>query len=112
MNKKYALLYVLTQFTLCSVAQLNVTPSGNAVQLAQMIVGRGVIVSNAALSGSFGSAGIFSGHSSIGLDSGIMLTNGLAALAEGPNNLENAGYAWGAAGDQWGFSKFNQPARS
>jgi len=59
-------------------AQLQVTGSGNAVQLAQRLVGDGVTISNVSFNGTNEMAGIFNnlGGTNIGIDSGIVLTNG------------------------------------
>lgn len=91
MNKSILFFAILFMgFTLN--AQVTITPTNNAAQLAQYLVGNGVTISNpilncgAAPAGgvNYGS-GIFTVTSSnLGLDSGIILTSGTAAAAAGP----------------------------
>ncbi|RYE09696.1 MAG: hypothetical protein EOP51_33260, partial [Sphingobacteriales bacterium] len=92
--KRLSLLLIVFLFAQLQVsAQLVVTaPSSTstfspAMQLARMLVGQGVTVSNAQLSGAPVSYGKFNGvNSNIGLDSGVLLTTGRALHAIGPNN--------------------------
>jgi gliding motility-associated-like protein len=64
-------------------AQLQMTPSSVANQLAQKLVGEGVTISNATISGSTLSSGFFKnlGGNNIGLDSGIVLSTGRVQTA-------------------------------
>ncbi|GAA4322826.1 choice-of-anchor L domain-containing protein [Flaviaesturariibacter amylovorans] len=66
--------------------QLVVTESADAQALAQKLVGAGVLVSNVTLRGPTVSAGFFAhvGGTNLGLDSGIVLTNGRARSLSGP----------------------------
>ncbi len=83
-----------------SKAQLQLNSNVTAQQLAQAIVGNGCMVTNAALVCPDTAKAIFTNVSSnIGLQNGILLTNGAASIANGPNNLPNAGYNDGAPGD-------------
>lgn len=65
---------------LSSHAQLVVTTNSNAIALAQRIAGEGVAISNATLTGNPEMTGFFknSGNNKIGIDSGIIITNGRA----------------------------------
>ncbi|MEO8770281.1 MAG: choice-of-anchor L domain-containing protein [Ferruginibacter sp.] len=67
-------------FANVSNSQLLITTQNNAQALAQRLVGDGVTISNVTLSGDSISTGFFRNISgtSIGLDSGIVLTNGRA----------------------------------
>ncbi|MFN5941923.1 MAG: choice-of-anchor L domain-containing protein [Bacteroidota bacterium] len=60
-------------------AQINVTPSQTAAQLAQMLTGNGVVVTNPTLNCPMQANGLFfTVASNLGLDSGIILTSGRA----------------------------------
>src|SRR5690348_4993507 len=63
-----------------SLAQLQITTNNTASALAQKLVGDGVIISNATITNSPISTGFFynQGGTNIGMDSGIVLTNGRA----------------------------------
>ncbi|MBL7701222.1 MAG: choice-of-anchor L domain-containing protein [Ferruginibacter sp.] len=63
-----------------SAAQLQITAESNAQALVQKLLGPGVTVSNVSLTGHPAMTGIFNNISgtSIGIDSGIVLTNGRA----------------------------------
>lgn len=78
---------------ICSVpfmtqAQLNVSSSASAQDLANAILGSGVSVSNVVLDCGPGGSGTFSngGTTNIGLNEGILLTSGRASDAIGPND--------------------------
>ncbi|MCW3074124.1 MAG: type sorting protein [Flaviaesturariibacter sp.] len=70
------------------VAQLTITAPANAQALAQKLVGEGVQISNVQLTGPLSNTGFFRNVSgtSISLDSGILLTSGLATGASGPSS--------------------------
>ncbi len=69
-------------------AQLQVTASSNATQLAQTLAGSGVIVSNAKINCPTGASGLFNGtNSNLGITSGILPTNGMVANAMDPNTV-------------------------
>jgi gliding motility-associated-like protein len=61
-------------------AQLQITTNNNATALAQKLVGEGVIISNATITSNPIATGFFRnfGGTKIGMDSGIVLTNGRA----------------------------------
>ncbi len=69
-------------------AQMTVNSSVTAAQLAQALVGTGVQVSNAVLNCGTGGFGLFNvTGGNLGMQSGIILTNGSAVNAIGPNSL-------------------------
>jgi len=75
-----------------SFGQLTVTGGLTANDLAQILAGPGVSVSNATLTGSTQASGSFDGSASnIGMNSGVLLTTGPLNIAIGPNNTESAG---------------------
>lgn len=80
-------------------AQVNITNTQSAIALAEKLTGQGVTVLNPVLSCDYFAAGIFKTTSSnLGLDSGILLTTGIAADASGfAGNL--ASTRLNAAGD-------------
>src|SRR5688572_9749144 len=81
-------------------AQLVVTQNTNATQLAQNLVGPGVVVSNAVMNCPSNAAGTFNGvGANIGLPGGVVLTSGSINSCVGPNNQGGAGASNGAAGD-------------
>lgn len=83
-------------------AALVVTTSGNANTLTNSILGSGVTLVGAPVysTDSTGASGTFTGGASagIGINSGLILTTGLASLAPGPNNSGSAGAYNGVAG--------------
>lgn len=91
-----------------SHAVLMVTPSSDANALANTILGAGVTITSATFTGAAGSAGTFVGGTGVGptplpvglgIESGIILTTGLATTAEGPNVEDDAGTSHFTAGD-------------
>lgn len=76
----YALTLLLLLAALCGHAQLTVQTQNNALLLARKLVGDGVVVQNATYQGGSASAGFFTnaGGNQLGLDSGLVLTNGRA----------------------------------
>jgi len=77
-----------------------VTASNNAAALAAMLVGPGVIISDATFSGDAAAAGIFSGgQMSVGIDSGVVLSTGEAVNVQGPNQSDSLSTDFGRAGD-------------
>ncbi|MGF1564553.1 MAG: choice-of-anchor L domain-containing protein, partial [Flavobacteriales bacterium] len=106
MNRFYSfsiklLTVCLVLFSVRAEAQLAVTPSNNAVDLANQIVGAGVTISNAQLNCGEDGSGIFSngGSTNIGIQDGILLTTGLAADAIGPNDDGDLGTSTFNGGD-------------
>lgn len=85
------LLIILLSFN-SSEAQLQIVSQSNAQALAQRLVGTGVVISNVNLIAGTGSTGFFNNISgtSIGIDSGIVLTNGMA---------KSIGANWGLDGN-------------
>lgn len=83
-------------------AQLQVTPVSNATQLANMLAGQGVTLSNIKMNCKAGASGTFNGASSnVGIASGVLLTSGQVSIAPGPNNTSSAG--------QSNATQFNDP---
>lgn len=75
-----ALVILLLLAAVNSHAQLVITPQSRAQALAQQLVGNGVVISNASLTADRRATGFFNNLSgtNIGIDSGIVLTNGMA----------------------------------
>jgi len=69
-------------------AQLEVTNSTDADELAQLLAGPGVVVSNAFLTCADSSSGYFSNgnNTNLGLSEGVVLTSGSATGVAGPND--------------------------
>lgn len=78
---------LLLSFAATSASALTVTSNNNAMQLAQAMVGSGITVTSASLTGaSATAAGTFDNGGNIGFDSGVLLTTGTVDCAPGPNN--------------------------
>lgn len=94
---------VLTFFLLyfkAAFAQLVVTGSVDANQLAQLLVGSGVTVANATMVTVGDAAGYFTQtNTNIGIDSGILLTSGSVNNAPGPNTIPSMTTGNYASGD-------------
>lgn len=116
MKKSTLALAVLGAVTLSGNASaLTVAASTDATAMANALVGSGITVSNATLTGASTQQGSFSGGtaSGIGVDSGIMLTTGSVTNALGPNNSDNLTVATGTGSDTdlttlSGFSTFDR----
>jgi gliding motility-associated-like protein len=92
-------------------AQLQITAASNATQLAQQLVGPGVIISNVSFTGTSQMAGLFNnyGGTNIGIDSGVVLTTGRAKTRPPDIGLDGDGVStaqsieadnsWGLPGD-------------
>lgn len=94
------LLLLLLGFSLQSNAQLVVQNGPTPIQLAEIIAGPGVTVSNATVTGSNVAYGSFNGlASNIGLPSGVILTSGPINVAVGPNDSVGAGQQIGTPGN-------------
>jgi hypothetical protein len=79
---------------------LTVTTTTDATSLANTLVGSGVTITSATLTGAANQQGTFSGAAgAIGIDSGVILTSGDARLAPGPNGSDGDGASLGTAGD-------------
>jgi gliding motility-associated-like protein len=100
LSKRCLLATVLLLLSLTGMAQIAVTNTNVANQLAQKLVGPGVILSNAAVQCNGNQSGIFvASNANLGIDSGIVLTTGLAAT--NPPN-------YGVNGAQINFANANQ----
>ncbi|MBL4587121.1 MAG: choice-of-anchor L domain-containing protein, partial [Flavobacteriales bacterium] len=103
--RAYILRFALTFGTLLfwmhgAFAQLTVTGGLTATDLAQILAGPGITVSNAVVTGSAQASGSFDGSASnIGMNSGVLLTTGPLNIAIGPNNTESAGQGLGLPGN-------------
>lgn len=70
--------------------QINVTSGQTAQQLAEFLAGPNITVTNAVLTGAGNSSGQFTGtNTSIGFDSGVILSTGSVLSSPGPNNQTN-----------------------
>jgi hypothetical protein len=96
MLKIYPRLVLLLLFlpsALC--AQISVAPLNSGGQLAQIMSGPGVVISNIILNCPNGAAGSFAcANCSLNMDSGIVLTNGYATNIIGPNSLPGVSKPW------------------
>ena len=95
-----------------SFAQIAVTPNASGAQLAQIMSGPGVVISNVTLNCPNGAAGSFQcPNCSLNMDSGIVLTCGKVIDIPGPNNNPGGSdyYAWGTAGDPDLAALINKP---
>ena len=83
-------------------SQLQVTANNNAQQLANMLAGQGVAITNVTFNCTAGASGTFNGAASnIGIGSGVLLTSGSVTVAPGPNGVSSAG--------QNNMMQFNDP---
>lgn len=81
-------------------AQLVVDDTYDAQQLADVIVGDGIFVTNVNLICPTGGSGYFDGSgTNIGINNGILLTSGSASGANGPNNDAGFGVCSNGQGD-------------
>ncbi|RYZ47411.1 MAG: hypothetical protein EOP49_21415 [Sphingobacteriales bacterium] len=81
-----------------SHAQLDVTTNSSAIALAQRIAGEGVSISNVTLTGNPNMTGFFvnRGNNKVGIDSGIVITNGRAQTQGGSIGVNGNGNATAA----------------
>ncbi|HMK03911.1 MAG TPA: choice-of-anchor L domain-containing protein, partial [Ferruginibacter sp.] len=91
-----------------SNAQLQVTNVSSADALVQRLLGQGITVSNVKLTAHPAMTGFFKnlGGNSIGIDSGIVLTNGVAKTDRNKFGVDGDGVATAiltAAHNAWGF---------
>ena len=77
-----------------------ITTTNDATTLASTILGSGINISNVSYLGASGASGTFTGglSSGLGIDTGIILSTGSAALATGPNTSDSEGVNNGLAG--------------
>lgn len=88
--KKNYLLTLCLLLAVLSRAQLTITPNNVATQLAQLIAGSGVTISNATLSCGANSSATFSyTGANLGLSNGVLLTTGDATTAAMPVNIQS-----------------------
>ncbi len=94
------LLLSLGTLFLCTYnyAQITTNSGQTATQLAQILAGPNITVSNATLTGAAVASGSFTGTSNIGLGSGVILSTGNVNEAEGPNNAGGVGANLGEPG--------------
>ncbi len=98
-------------FGIHASAQLTISPYTNAQALAQRLVGDGVSISNVTFTGNNQMAGYFNSRPNVGLglDSGIVITNGKAKTDNSGNGVDISGFdiadniladnSWGLGGD-------------
>jgi len=80
-------------------AQINTTGGLTAQQLATILAGPNITVTNASLTGGGTASGSFSGvNSDIGFDNGVILSTGDISEAPGPNNAVGIGANLGQSG--------------
>jgi uncharacterized protein (TIGR02145 family) len=89
-----------TQFTVTNASELNMTPEEF---VAEYLIGNGISISNVTFNKSYDTLttdqiGVFlaeeEAYEQLGLDAGIVMTSGMAAITVGPNNMcSNGGYA-------------------
>jgi len=80
-------------------AQISVNTSPTAQQLAELLAGSNLVVSNATLTGAASAHGSFiNGGSQIGMTSGVLLSTGNVSTAPGPNSAGNTSNELGTAG--------------
>jgi hypothetical protein len=90
MKKSYHLFILCLLLASLSRAQLTVTPNNVALQLAQLIAGSGVTISNATLSCGANSSATFSyTGTNLNLSNGVLLTTGNATTAALPVNIQS-----------------------
>lgn len=84
-----------------SHAALVVTPTADAMQLTNTIIGSGITSSAETYTGAAGASGLFTGGlaAGIGIESGILLTTGNASNAVGPNISASTSTSNGLPGD-------------
>lgn len=81
-------------------AQLEVNGAVTAEEMAELLVGQGVEISNIELNCPDGAFGTFNGvNSNLGIDEGIILTSGSIDNAVGPNDQGGASTSLGSPGD-------------
>ncbi len=85
--KKYLLVVSASFVAQFSFAQVVVSPSGSAGQIATLLTGNGVVMSNVVITGDTNAYGNFTSvGSSLGMNGGLVITTGAALNVVGPNN--------------------------
>ncbi len=102
MTKKVLFSLILLSFCVSGsvFAQLSVTQSNNALTIAQSLVGSGVTISNATISGNANQSGTFTNGNSanLGFNSGVVLSTGnVASIPQGGSAFASTDYS--GAGD-------------
>ncbi|MBN2590335.1 MAG: choice-of-anchor L domain-containing protein [Sedimentisphaerales bacterium] len=85
--------------TVSANAQISVTPMTTADSLVQSIMGSGISYSNVSYTGTNVASGTFTGGSVIGINTGILLTSGLASNVDSVNNSDGITGDNGQSGD-------------
>lgn len=99
MIKHYSLILILW-WSSATYGQINLTANGNGNQLAQVLAGNGVTISNVTINCPGTSAGTFTcSNCNLGMQQGVVLTSGNINLVAGPNNVGSAGIDNFAPGD-------------
>ncbi|MFH2143762.1 MAG: choice-of-anchor L domain-containing protein [Bacteroidota bacterium] len=98
--KKFSFFFFsLIIFSIIGHGQLTVTGGYTATQLAEILAGSNIVVSNATLVGDALSRGSFNGvNTNLGVSSGVILCTGIINDALGPNNLTNSSTDLGEPG--------------
>src|SRR5881394_1403591 len=110
MKKFYSFitLFAIALLPVSSQAQITVQSNATAAAMASMLVGSGVLVLNPTMTCHDSAKGIFRGVSTLGFDSGVVLTSGRSnnnAAAPFPNTGVNgpasifASTSWSLPGD-------------
>lgn len=98
MNKLITTLALLLSLQ-CTFAQLTATSNSNGNQLAQILGGNGVVITNVVMNCPNGAAGTFTSvGTNLGMQQGIVLTTGSSILVSGPNDVGSDGLDNLAAG--------------
>ncbi|HBG69245.1 MAG: hypothetical protein A2W93_04105 [Bacteroidetes bacterium GWF2_43_63] len=93
-------LFLSVSFTIYALqGQIVVNTTPTAQQLAELLAGSNLVVSNASLTGAASAHGSFSnGGSQVGMTSGVLLSTGNVTTAPGPNTVGNTSNELGTAG--------------
>lgn len=91
-------LITLSVFSFGSYSQIAVTGGLTAQQMAEILAGSNITVTNAVITGPAVGYGSFSSTGVFPFSSGVILTNGLLSQAPGPNNDPNTSSNLGGAG--------------
>jgi len=90
---------IFTFIPILGYNQLTVNNPLTATQMAQLLAGPNVTVSNATITGNVLASGSFDGtNSNLGMDGGVILSTGDVNTAPGPNDQSNTGNDFGAPG--------------
>jgi len=98
---KLSLILSILLLALHAPAQINITGNQTPAALVQTLVGTGVITSNATLTCPSQANGIFkrTGLSNLGLDSGVILTSGVAATTTSVTGANGSASLFAATGN-------------